>query len=63
MAATSQASGKLLILENFSVFVVDQEGQPERRVTYSKGQVVALASVPDGQSGDDWIAKGLAREG
>lgn len=51
---------KLVILANFHVFVA-QEGLPERKVTFERSQVVAVADLPEGQSAEDWIAKGLAK--
>jgi hypothetical protein len=56
---------KLIILANFHVFVAAGKGPgggdlPDRKVSYTKGMVVPLADVPQGQSAEDWIAKGLA---
>lgn len=54
-------SGKLIIIANFSVYVAEEAGQPERRRSYSKGQVVAFSEIPEGHTPDSWEAKGLAK--
>ena len=50
---------RYLVLENFHVFVPQGEGGSEKKVIYLKGQVVE--DVPEGQSAEDWIEKGLTR--
>lgn len=50
---------RYLVLENFHVFVPQDEGGTEKKVIYLKGQVVE--DVPEGQSAEDWIEKGLTR--
>lgn len=52
---------KLIIEANFHVFVSQGEGKPERKVEFTKGMVVAENDMPEGQSAEDWIAKGLAK--
>ena len=52
-------SERYLVLENFHVFVPQGEGGTEKKVIYLKGQVVE--DVPEGQSAEDWIEKGLTR--
>ena len=51
---------KYLIEANFHVFLPPQEGRPEPKQSFGKGQILDEADIPDGQSGDDWVAKGLA---
>ena len=46
------------IVANFHVFVPAAEG--DRRVAYQRGQTVKVADIPDDQSAQDWIEKGLA---
>lgn len=50
---------RYLVLENFHVFVPQDAGGSEKKVIYLKGQVVE--DVPEGQSAEDWIEKGLTR--
>ncbi len=50
---------RYLVLVFFHVFVPQGEGGPEQKIIYLKGQVVE--DVPDGQSAEDWIEKGLTR--
>jgi len=52
---------KYLIEANFHVYVNQGEGRPEKRVAFTKGVVVEADDVPEGQSGDDWVTKGLAK--
>ncbi len=52
---------KYLIEMNFHVFVPPHvEGRPETKKTYGRGQVIDESDIPEGQSGEDWVAKGLA---
>lgn len=55
---------KYLIEANFHVFLLQEPAgdrpRPELKRSFGKGQVIDEADVPDGQSGDDWVAKGLA---
>jgi len=53
--------GKYLIESNFHVYVSQGEGKPERKATFTKGMVVEAADIPEGHTGDDWVAKGLAK--
>lgn len=46
------------IVANFHVFV--PEGEGDRRVAYERGQTVKVADIPQEQSADSWIEKGLA---
>ncbi len=50
---------RYLVLENFHVFVPEGDCASEKKVIYLKGQVVE--DMPEGQSAEDWIEKGLAR--
>jgi len=52
---------RCIILANFHVFVADGEGKPDRKVAFTKGVVVEADKIPEGQTTDDWIAKGLAK--
>ena len=58
---------KLLVLENFHVFIADgfqADGatpKPDKRAAFTKGMTVAVDQLPAGQSADDWIAKGLVK--
>ena len=52
---------KLIIDANFHVFVSQGEGKPERKVAFTKGLLVDASDIPEGQSAEDWIAKGLAK--
>lgn len=57
---------KLLILENFHVYVADGfqadgKPKPDKRVAFTKGMTLAVDQLPAGQSVDDWGAKGLAQ--
>lgn len=60
---------KLIIVQNFKVDVPNAgenpDGTPKAAtvVAYTKGMVVAADDIPEGQSADDWIAKGLAKRG
>ena len=49
-----------LIVANFHVFLPAQEGKADTKRSFSKGQVIDESDIPDGQSGDDWVSKGLA---
>ncbi len=51
---------RVIITENFHVFV-SQAGKTDRRVGFTKGMVVEDDKIPEGQTTDDWIAKGLAK--
>lgn len=52
---------KVLIELNFHVFIPPHvESHPETKKTYSRGQVIDASDIPDGQSAEDWISKGLA---
>ena len=58
---------KLLILANFKVDVpVERNAENDvirsKPVAYTKGMVIDAADVPEGQSADDWIEKGLAEK-
>lgn len=53
--------GKYLIEANFHVYVSQGEGKPERKAVFTKGMVVEAADIPEGHTGDDWVAKGLAK--
>lgn len=52
---------KLIIETNFHVFVPQSEGRPERRVEFKAGMLVEADDIPEGQTADDWVAKGLAK--
>jgi hypothetical protein len=60
---------KLVILANFKVDVANPgenpDGSPKAAtvVPFTKGMVVAEDEVPEGQSAQDWIDKGLAERG
>jgi hypothetical protein len=56
---------KFIIAANFHVYVgqgknPDDTDKPARKVTFSKGMVVDANDIPEGQTADDWVAKGLA---
>lgn len=56
---------KYLINANFHVFVPVPEGadgkpRPEAKKVFGRGQVIDESDIPDGQSAEDWISKGLA---
>lgn len=52
---------KYLIEANFHIFLPPpQEGRPEPKVSFGKGQVIDESDIPEGHTGDDWVAKGLA---
>lgn len=55
------AMGKYIIEANFHVYVSEGDGKPERKAAFTKGMVVEAADIPQGQSADDWVAKGLAK--
>ena len=52
---------RVVIIANFHVFVAQGEGKVDRRVGFTKGMVVEADKIPEGQTTDDWIAKGLAK--
>lgn len=52
---------RLLILENFSVYIPARDGQREEKCSFSKGMTPDADKLPAGQSAEDWIAKGLAK--
>jgi hypothetical protein len=52
---------KLIVETSFHVFVPQGEGRPERRVEYRAGMLVEADDIPEGQTADDWVAKGLAK--
>jgi hypothetical protein len=59
--AEEPAMGSKYIIEaNFHVYV-SEDGKPERKAAFTKGMVVEAADIPQGQSADDWVAKGLAK--
>lgn len=56
---------KVVIIANFHVYVPqgkneDGTDKPDRRVNYTKGMVVDVADVPEGQNAETWIAHELA---
>jgi hypothetical protein len=56
---------KLIIAANFHLFVgqgqnADGTDKPARKVTFSKGMVVDANDIPEGQTAEDWVSKGLA---
>ena len=56
---------KYLIAENFHVFIPqgkndDGSDKPDRKRAFTKGMIVEAADIPEGHTGDDWVAKGLA---
>jgi len=52
---------KYIIEANFHVYVSEHDSKPERKAAFTKGMVVEAADIPQGQSADDWVAKGLAK--
>lgn len=52
---------KLIVEANFHVFVPQGEGLPERRVEFTRSMLVPVDDIPEGQTADDWVAKGLAK--
>lgn len=52
---------KLIIETNFHVFVPQGEGRAERRVEFTRSMLVPVDDIPEGQTADDWVAKGLAK--
>ena len=52
---------RVVIIANFHVFVSQGAGKTDRRVGFTKGMVVEGDKIPEGQTTDDWIAKGLAK--
>lgn len=52
---------KIIIESNFHIFVSQGEGRPERKAVFTKGMVVDVADIPEGQSAEAWIASGLAK--
>ena len=58
---------QLIVLQPFYVWVpsgknADGTDKPDRRQSYSPGQTLQSQDVPEGQSTEDWIEKGLVRE-
>lgn len=51
---------RVIINENFHVFVSQGADKSDRRVAFTKGMVVDDTAIPDGQFAASWIAKGLA---
>jgi hypothetical protein len=60
---------KLTILDHFHVFVPQGqfesgphkgEDKPDRKINFVKNQTIDEADLPEGQSAQDWIEKGLA---
>ncbi len=49
---------KVIVLQNFHVFVAEMPGQPEGKVEYRKGMV--LSGLRD-DIVESWVAKGLVR--
>jgi hypothetical protein len=55
-----------LIVANFHVYVSDGtdpatgKPRPDKKVSFFKGRVIEPDKIPEGQSGDDWVDKGLA---
>lgn len=57
---------KLLILENFHVYVADGfqpdgKSKPDKRVAFTKGMTLTTDQFPAGQAAADWAEKGLAQ--
>ena len=58
---TAAMGSKYIIEANFHVYVSEGDGKPERKAAFTKGMVVEAADIPQGQSADDWVVKGLAK--
>lgn len=52
---------KYLIEANFHVYESRGEDKPEAKRAFTKGMVVEASDIPAGHTGDDWVAKGLAK--
>jgi hypothetical protein len=52
---------KVLIVENFHVYVGQGEDQPELRKDFTKGQVIDSADIPEGHTAEAWVEKGHAK--
>lgn len=61
IAGKPAAAGNYLIEANFHVYVSQGEGKPDAKRAFSKGMVVEASDIPEGHTGDDWVAKGLAK--
>lgn len=53
---------KLLIIAKFHVFASQGEGKKSTRFDYAPGMVVDSEDLPEDQSAQSWIDKGLAAE-
>jgi hypothetical protein len=53
---------KLLILAKFHVFASNGEGKKATRFDYAPGMVVDSDDMPEDQSAESWLDKGLAAE-
>jgi hypothetical protein len=51
---------KARVAANFHVFVPAEDGR-DKKVAYTAGMAVAAADLPEGQSLQDWVDKGLAK--
>lgn len=51
---------RFMILASFHVYAQAPGAERATRVDYLRGQLIAEGDLPADQSGDDWIAKGLA---
>jgi hypothetical protein len=59
MADKYASASKYVVAANFHVYVAQGDGKPEKRVAFAKGQVLEASDIPAGQTGEDWLAKGL----
>ena len=61
-APENRAAGTtVLIVASFHRYIAAGAGKPEAKRAFSNGMVVEASDIPDGHSGDEWVAKGLAK--
>lgn len=51
---------KIKIVSNFHVFAPG--GEREKKVAFTAGTVLGPTDMPDGQTAEGWVEKGLAEE-
>lgn len=52
---------KIVITQDFHVFVAVAPDRPERKTPFMASMVVDVTEIPEGHTAEEWVAKGLAK--